>query len=143
MLQADDIIRLLGLEPHPEGGYYRETFRDPLTLASGRAASSAIYFLLRSGEHAHWHRIDASEVWHYYAGAPLRLFVCTSTALDQFTLGADLAAGERPHVAVPVGAWQAAETTGSWTLAGCTVAPAFTFESFEMAPPGWSPAPMK
>jgi predicted cupin superfamily sugar epimerase len=139
MLNADNLIRLLALQPHPEGGHYRETFRDPVTVANGRAASTAMYYLLRAGERAHWHRIDATEVWHYYAGAALRLFVCTSTAVDQFTLGADLAAGERSHVIVPNGAWQAAESTGTWTLAGCTVAPAFAFEGLEIAPPGWSP----
>src|SRR5436305_11033847 len=118
MLKADDVIRLLDLQPHPEGGHYRETFRDAAALADGRSVSSAIYFLLRKGERAHWHRIDATEVWHYYAGAPLRLLVRASTANDEFTLGTDLAAGERPQVVVPAGAWQAAESTGGWTLAG-------------------------
>jgi predicted cupin superfamily sugar epimerase len=137
---AETIIHLLGLAPHPEGGHYRETFRDPHTQPDGRAASTAIYFLLASGERSHWHRIDAVEIWHHYAGAPLALSICDNGALRTVTVGPDLAAGERPQATVPRGVWQSAVSLGAWTLAGCTVAPGFDFEKFELAPPGWSPA---
>jgi uncharacterized protein len=138
---ADDIIRALGLQPHPEGGHFRETFRDPATVGGGsRGASTAIYYLLRAGERSHWHRVDAAEVWHWYGGTALEL----SISLDGETataevLGPDLAAGQRPQIVVPAKAWQSARSLGAWTLTGCTVAPAFQFESFEMAPPGWRP----
>jgi predicted cupin superfamily sugar epimerase len=136
---AADIIRLLDLKPHPEGGHFCETFRDPRTDPSGRAASTAIYFLLARGERSHWHRVVAVEVWHWYAGAPLRLEIHENGARTNVTLGPDLAAGERPQGVVPAGAWQAAESLGDWTLVGCTVAPGFEFSGFELAPKGWSP----
>jgi predicted cupin superfamily sugar epimerase len=124
-LTARDVIRLLDLAPHPEGGHFRETFRDPQHLGGGaRAASTAIYFLLARGERSHWHRVDAAEVWHFHAGAPLAL---------------EIAAGERPQAIVPAHAWQAAHSLGDWTLCGCTVAPAFDFAKFELAPKGWEP----
>ena len=139
-LTAAEIIRLLGLKPHPEGGHFRETFRDPQTLPDRRAASTAIYFLLRRGERSRWHRVDAAEAWHWYAGATLALHVAGllggSTTLR---LGNDLAAGERPQAVVPAFTWQAAESLGDWSLVGCTVAPGFSFAGFEMAPPGWQP----
>ncbi|MBX9841359.1 MAG: cupin domain-containing protein [Xanthobacteraceae bacterium] len=138
MLSADDVIRALELKPHPEGGHYRETFRDPRTVA-GRAASTAIYFLLRRGERSHWHRVDAAEAWHWHAGSPLHLKVNSGGTTDTLRLGPDLAAGERPQAVVSAYAWQAAETTGDWTLVGCTVAPGFQFEGFELAPSDWSP----
>jgi uncharacterized protein len=140
-LTAADIVRLLGLDPHPEGGHFRETFRDLRRVDGARAACTAIYFLLARGERSHWHRVDAAEVWHFYAGAPLRLEIAASPALAiaPVILGADLAAGERPQVVVPAGAWQAAESLGDWTLAGCTVAPGFEFAGFELAPAGWEP----
>lgn len=138
-MTAAEVIALLGLAPHPEGGHFRETFRDPADVA-GRAASTAIYFLLARGERSHWHRVDAAEVWHWHAGAPLRLEIAADReAVRTVRLGADLAAGERPQAVVPAGAWQAAETLGDWTLVGCTVAPGFRFEGFELAPPGFSP----
>ena len=138
-LTARDVIQLLGLNPHPEGGHYRETFRDVRQIG-GRAASTAIYFLLARGERSHWHRIDAIEVWHWYAGAPLMLEIRVDARhLDRLTLGGDLAAGERPQAAVPADAWQAAESLGDWTLCGCTVAPGFDFKAFDLVPPGWSP----
>ena len=139
-LTAAEIVRLLELAPHPEGGHFRETFRDP-RLEGGRAASTAIYFLLAHGERSHWHRIDAAEAWHFYAGAPLLLEIAASGsgAVTRMTLGPDLAVGERPQAIVPAGAWQAAESLGAWTLAGCTVAPGFTFDRFELAPAGWRP----
>ena len=133
------MIRLLDLKPHPEGGHYRETFRDARTVGGGRAASTAIYFLLQRGERSHWHRIDAVEIWHWYAGAPLELLVNDRAGTTAVRLGPDLAAGERPQAIVPAHAWQAAEGTGDWTLVGCTVAPGFEFSGFELAPQGWAP----
>jgi predicted cupin superfamily sugar epimerase len=139
MLTAMDVIRLLDLKPHPEGGHFRETFRDTKPVADGRAASTAIYFLLARGERSHWHRVDAAEVWHWHAGAPLALDIATDGRRERLTLGDNLAAGERPQGIVPAHAWQAAQTLGDWTLVGCTVAPGFEFSAFELAPPGWEP----
>jgi uncharacterized protein len=140
VLSAAEIIARLDLKPHPEGGYFRETFRDPHTDASGRAASTLIYFLLARGERSHWHRVDATEIWHYYAGSALSLRIAGDGLLAQtVALGIDLAAGERPQAIVPAHAWQSAESTGDWTLVGCTVAPGFEFAKFELAPPGWAP----
>jgi uncharacterized protein len=139
-LTAADVIRLLDLKPHPEGGYFRETFRDAHTVGNDRAASTAIYFLLSRGERSHWHRFDVVELWHWYAGAPLRLEISEAGGRrEQVMLGVDLAAGERPQAIVPARAWQAAQSLGDWTLCGCTVAPGFDFKQFELAPPGWSP----
>ncbi len=138
-LTAADIIARLGLKPHPEGGHYRETFRDSRCDAGGRAFSTAIYFLLARGERSHWHRIDAVEVWHYHAGAALSLQIADHDGRRVVRLGGDLAGGEQPQAIVPPHAWQAAETTGDWTLVGCTVAPGFDFAQFEMAPQGWQP----
>jgi hypothetical protein len=132
------MIRALDLAPHPEGGHYRETFRDPRQI-DGRAASTAILFLLARGERSHWHRIDAVEIWHYYAGAPLNLSVVDGVKAEIFRLGADVQADEVPQVTVPARAWQAAVSAGDWTLCGWTVAPGFSFEGFELAPTGWSP----
>jgi predicted cupin superfamily sugar epimerase len=132
---AADIIRLLDLQPHPEGGHYRETFRDPRTV-EGRSVGTAIYFLLAAGERSHWHRVDAAEIWHFHAGAPLALEI---EGQGVVTLGVDLAAGQRPQAVVPSGAWQAARSLGDWTLVGCTVAPGFEFAGFELAPDDGSP----
>jgi predicted cupin superfamily sugar epimerase len=133
------VTRLLGLVPHPEGGHYLETYRDR-PAAGGRGAQTAIYYLLRAGEVSAWHRVtDAAEIWHFYAGAPLALAVAQGGRVTRHRLGIDLAAGERPQATVPAGAWQSAATLGNWTLVGCTVAPAFEFASFELAPPGWEP----
>jgi uncharacterized protein len=139
-LTAADIIRLLGLTPHPEGGHYCQTFRDPAE-SFGRAVSTAIYFLLARGERSHWHRVDAAEAWHYYAGAPLELEISLDgkAPVERIRLGIDLAAGERPQAVVPAHAWQAATSVGDWTLVGCTVAPGFMFSRFELAPPEWTP----
>ncbi len=141
-LTAADVIGLLDLKPHPEGGHFRECFRDARTVEGARAASTAIYFLLARGERSHWHRVDAAEVWHHYAGAPLVLEIAARerAPVERVQLGGDLAAGERPQAVVPARAWQAAESLGDWTLVGCTVAPGFRFEGFEPAPKGWSPA---
>jgi predicted cupin superfamily sugar epimerase len=136
---AADIIRLLGLAPHPEGGHFCETFREP--AADGRrGASTAIYFLLAAGEVSRWHKVDATEAWHFHAGAPLRLTLSSDgNATRTLTLGTDLEAGARPQAVVPPGCWQMAESLGAWTLVGCTVAPAFEFAGFELAPDGWQP----
>ena len=141
MLSATEMIRLLGLMPHPEGGHFRETFRDSKCVDNGRAASTAIYFLLARGERSHWHRVDAAEVWHYYAGAPLRLDITLAgaAAIEHLTLGTDFSRGERPQAVVPAGAWQSAQSLGEWTLVGCTVAPGFEFGGFELAPADWEP----
>ncbi len=136
---ADSVVAALGLEPHPEGGWYAETWRDPAPDGE-RAASSAIYYLLRTGEVSRWHRLDATEVWHHYAGAALELRVSIDgRAAKTHRLGPDVVAGERPQIVVPPRASQSARSLGAWTLAGCTVAPAFSFEGFELAPDGWRP----
>ena len=136
-----DIIRLLDLEPHPEGGHFRETFRDQRIVHAGRAASTAIYFLLARGERSHWHKVDAAEAWHWYAGAPLILEMAASRedSIHRIKLGSDIAAGERPQAVVPAETWQAAESLGDWTLVGCTVAPGFELLGFDLAPKGWAP----
>lgn len=141
-LSAGEVVRLLELQPHPEGGHYRETFRDPATDAAGRSRSTAIYFLLGLDEVSAWHRVDAVEVWHFYAGAPLALTLSADGHDAQaHRLGLNVAAGEAPQVVVPAGWWQAAESLGPWTLVGCTVAPGFDFSGFELAPPDWRPTP--
>lgn len=133
------LIDTLGMQPHPEGGWFVETFRDA-DGPDGRSRSTAIYFLLTAGPGSHWHRVDAVETWHWYAGAPLVLSISedaqTARAVE---LGPDVAEGQRPQGVVPEGAWQAARTTGAWTLVGCTVAPGFEFSGFELAPEGWAP----
>ena len=136
---ASDIIARLRLEPHPEGGHYRETFRDSNCDHDGRSRSTAIYFLLAHGERSHWHRIDAVEIWHHHAGDALTLRIADNDGMRSITLGPDIAAGQVPQAIVPADAWQAAESTGDWTLVGCTVAPGFDFAKFELAPMGWEP----
>lgn len=138
-LTAEEIIACLGLEPHPEGGYYRQTFCDSSGAQDGRPASTLIYFLLCAGQDSAWHRIDSAEVWHYYAGAPLLLSVADNGQTTSQRLGPDLPEGERPQAVVPPMAWQSARTLGAWTLVGCTVAPGFSFAHFELAPDGWTP----
>ena len=138
-LSAAEIIRTLGLQPHPEGGHFRETWRDSGDTGR-RGAGTAIYFLLQEGERSHWHRVDAAEIWHFHAGAPLILRQSADGAAQTAALlGPDLAADQRPQLIVPPGHWQAADSTGAWTLVGCTVSPAFQFDHFELAPPGWEP----
>jgi predicted cupin superfamily sugar epimerase len=140
MPTAAELVARLELKPHPEGGYYRETFRDKRVDTNGRSFSTAIYFLLTRGERSQWHRIDAVEVWHYYAGSALTLRIahdgCTQHTVR---LGPDVSQGERPQAIVPAQAWQTAETCGDWTLLGCTVAPGFEFAGFELAPKEWAP----
>ena len=135
-MTADEIIAHLNLEPHPEGGFYRQTWIDNAPEGT-RPAGTAIFFLLKAGESSHWHKVDAPEIWHYYAGAPLILSQSkteTGPKQDQI-LGPDLAKGEIPQLIVPKNHWQAAATTGDWTLVGCTVSPAFRFSGFTLAPP--------
>lgn len=136
-MTAEEIIALLKLQPHPEGGHYRQTWVDD--TAEGRATGTCIYFLLKGGERSHWYRVDAVEIWHHYAGAPLLLSIADSEAgpVKVLTLGPDLASGARPQGIVPKDWWQAAESTGDWTLVGCTVSPGFRFEGFELAAPGF------
>ncbi|HET8918515.1 MAG TPA: cupin domain-containing protein [Xanthobacteraceae bacterium] len=139
-LTAQDIVRMLALTPHPEGGHFRETFRDSKQNPDGRRASTAAYYLLARGERSHWHRLDAAEIWHWYAGAPLQLEIAAAPGrIERLTLGGDISAGLRPQAVVPAEVWQAAQTTGEWTLVGCTVAPGFDFAKHEIAPRGWSP----
>lgn len=139
---AEAVIAALGLAPHPEGGHFVETYRHA-PAGGGRGAMTAIYYLLRAGERSAWHRVrDADEIWHFHAGAPLRLELSRDgSTVETLTLGADVAIGERPQHLVPAGCWQAAQSLGAWTLVGCTVAPAFEFASFELAEPGWQPGP--
>lgn len=141
-----DIVDALGLRPHPEGGWYAETWRAP-TGPGERSAASAILYLLAAGERSHWHRVDAAEIWQYAAGDALELRVAKlritegdrGAPVEVHRLGGDVMAGDRPQVVVPAGAWQAARPIGAWTLVGCIVAPAFSFDGFELAPDGWEP----
>lgn len=136
-----DIIRQLDLAPHPEGGWYRETFRDVRLLADGRAASTAIYFLLAAGQVSRWHRVDAAEVWHWYGGAALELSLAADASVvpSRLRLGPDVMSDETPQIVVSAGHWQQARSLGAWTLCGCTVAPGFTFTGFDMAVVGFEP----
>lgn len=138
-MTAAEIVAALGMARHPEGGWYVETFRD--AAGGPRGHSTAIYFLLERGDVSAWHRVvDAVEVWHHHAGAPLALSVCEEGgAVETMRLGPDILAGERPQGVVPANWWQTARSLGDWTLVGCTVAPGFDFASFELAAPGWSP----
>lgn len=131
--EAARLIETLGLAPHPEGGHYRETFRD--RNGAGRAHSTAIYFLLCEGEVSRWHRVDAAEIWHFYRGAALELKIGAVTRI----LGNAVERDERPQIVVPAGAWQSARSLGAFTLVGCTVAPGFEFSGFELAPDGFAP----
>jgi uncharacterized protein len=137
---ANAVIDALGLEPHPEGGHFREVYRH-VPQDGGRGDCTSIYYLLCAGERSAWHRVtDAVEIWQFHAGDPLALSISAhGKSVETHLLGDDLASGARPQAVVPAGAWQSAESRGAWTLVGCTVAPAFTFEAFEMAPAGWSP----
>jgi uncharacterized protein len=137
-LTAKDVIATLRMERHPEGGWYVETFQDEGD-EEGRPHSSAIYYLLEAGDVSHWHRVDAVEIWHFYAGAALHLRVSDGEHVTEHRLGSQIAKGDRPQVVVPRHAWQFAESTGAWTLVGCTVAPGFRFSGFELAAPDWAP----
>ncbi|MGF1650176.1 MAG: cupin domain-containing protein [Hyphomicrobiaceae bacterium] len=140
VVDPEAIIAAFGLEPHPEGGHYVETFRDrDSDPATGRPRSTAILFLLRDGEVSHWHRIDAAEVWHWHAGGPLELSIVGHEGRSTLRLGRHFDRGEVPQAVVPPGSWQSARPVGGWVLVGCTVAPGFDFAHFELAPAGWEP----
>lgn len=137
-LGANEIIRMLGLRPHPEGGHFVEMYRTP---GEGRGACTTIYYLLQADELSAWHRVDADEVWAWHAGGPLSLTLSPpdGKGAEAYILGPDLRAGQRPHHVVPKGHWQTAESLGAWTLVSCFVAPGFDFAGFELAPDGWRP----
>lgn len=137
---ASQLVQMLRLTPHPEGGFYRETYRDPVTLPNGRSCATAIYFLLQRDERSRWHRVDATETWHWYAGAQLNLWLAPPQGKPQLLrLGQDIADGAEPQHVVPAGYWQSAATTGDYTLVGCTVSPGFEFYGFEIASPDFEP----
>lgn len=139
MVSASDVIGLLELSQHPEGGWFRETWRAD-TPSGKRPAGTAIYYLLTEGERSHWHRVDSAEIWHFYAGDPLQLEISRDgKAVDTLVVGSDLRRGHRPQHIVPPRTWQAARSLGAWTLVGCTVSPGFEFDGFELAPEGWHP----
>lgn len=148
-LTADQVIATLGMLPHPEGGYYVETYRDQPS-DGGRGVKTGIFYLLRAGEQSHWHRVDAVEMWHWHAGTALELAVSQDgQTVERHILGMDLLSGQRPQAVVPKLAWQAARPLATqnslvpdhadWVLVGCTVSPNFDFAGFEMAPPDWQP----
>jgi predicted cupin superfamily sugar epimerase len=140
MITAAAVIAALGLQPHPEGGWYRETFRAPATGA--RSAVTAIYFLLEAGQQSHWHRVDADEIWCWHAGSPLALGIAPGAggAATWQSLGGDVLSGDAAQAVVPAGDWQAARAGTGWALVSCVVAPGFDFAGFVLAPLGWSPA---
>lgn len=141
MTTARDIIRTLDLAPHPEGGWYRETWRAE-SVDGARPAGTSIYYLLDIGEFSHWHRVDATEIWHWYAGGPLSLTLSPDGHdAEAHVLGPDIGARQQPQRIVPANWWQCATSLGEWTLVGCTVSPGFDFAGFEMAPPDWRPVP--
>ena len=137
MSESAALIARLGLQPHPEGGWYRETWRE----GQGRGHATAIYFLLEAGQRSHWHRIDAAELWLFHAGTPITLSMARSEAglIETIALGVDILAGQHPQGLVPAGWWQAADARNGWALVSCVVAPGFDFAGFELAPPGWTP----
>lgn len=139
-MESDALIAALDLAPHPEGGWYRETWRAP-TVAGERAAGTAILFLLEGGQRSHWHRVDATEIWFWHAGHALQLSVSAGEAgpVDDTRLGPDTMAGQRVQGIVPAGHWQSAQADRGWALVSCTVTPGFEFSGFSLAPPGWSP----
>ena len=135
MTKADALIEHLQLAPHPEGGWYRQTWVGP--MRDGRPSGTAILFLLKAGERSHWHRIDAGEIWLWHEGAPVRLSIGQEQARHHL-LGPDVLGGQMPQVIVPEGWWQAAESLGAYSLVSCTVSPGFRFEGFELAAPDWT-----
>ena len=136
MSDADTLIKHLNLQPHPEGGWYRQTW---VADGDGRPSGTCIYFLLKQGERSHWHRVDAGEIWHFYAGTPLILSISPSDTgpATEHSLGPDFGAGQRPQIVVEAREWQAASAPNGWALVGCTVSPGFTFDGFELAAPGF------
>lgn len=141
-MSAAEVIALLKLKPHPEGGHFRETFRDSQSDANGRSLSTAIYYLLGVGEVSEWHRVDATEAWFWHGGAPMVLTLSANGHdAEAHHLGPELKASQRPQLIVPTNWWQTATSLGAWSLVSCTVAPGFEFSAFEMAPKGWRPTP--
>ena len=141
MTDAKTLIKTLDLQPHPEGGWYRETWRAE-AADGGRAAGTSIYYLLEAGDFSHWHRVDATEIWHWYGGGPLSLTLSPNGHdAEAMLLGPEITVGQRPQRIVPAGWWQTATSMGAYTLVGCTVSPGFEFAGFEMAPPDWRPMP--
>lgn len=139
---AMDVVERLGLQPHPEGGWYRETWRGVADAEGGRGTGTAILFLLETGQRSRWHRVDATEIWFYHAGASLRLLTAPSdgkAAVREHRIGADVMAGDRVQHIIAPGEWQAAEAENGWCLVSCVVVPAFEFSGFELAEPGWEP----
>lgn len=140
MTTAQDMIELLALKPHPEGGFYRRTYQHD-DGPSERGFSTAIYYLLEGKDTALWHRTDGDEIWHWYAGAPLTLQIANPTMeITKHTLGTNFDIGQRPQVLVPGNLWQHASSQGDWTLCGCTVSPGFEFLSYELADKDWHPS---
>lgn len=136
---TEALVRRLGLAPHPEGGWYRRTWQHPDSVG-GRPLASSIVYLLGGGDRSRWHRIDAVEQWHHYAGDPLELRVSPDgITVEAHVLGGDVFRDQEPQRVVPAGWWQSAATLGAYSLVGCTVTPAFTFEGFELASDGWEP----
>ena len=137
---AGTVIASLGLEPHPEGGHYRETWRAAAPTGQ-RPSATAILYLLAAGQRSAWHRVDATEVWLFHGGDPLELVVATDVDAEpaRHILGTEVVEGQEPQLVVPAGAWQSAQTLGGWTLVSCVVSPGFRFEGFELSPPGWEP----
>lgn len=135
-MNPKDLIRMLGLEPHPEGGHYTQTFKSALSLATPqgpRAATTAIYFLLEAGDFSAWHRVRSDEVWHFYAGEGLELHLLSDAGeYRKVRMGPNVLQGEKPQAVVPAGVWQAARPVGAYALVGCTVAPGFNFADFEL-----------
>jgi hypothetical protein len=139
---AEAVITALGLRPHPEGGWFVETWRAAFTRDGERPAASAILYLLAAGERSHWHRVDAAEIWQWSAGEALELRIAPPGGggpVETIRLGGDVGGGDRPQAVVPAGAWQSAAPLGAWSLVGCIVAPAFEYAGFELAPAGWEP----
>ncbi len=135
-LTPPEIIETLNMQPHPEGGWYAETWRD---ATRPRATGTAIYFLLEAHQHSHWHKVDAAEIWHWYAGASMELHQYDGKAVTTELLGADILNCQRPQLIVPANSWQKSVPVGGWVLVGCTVSPGFEFEGFELAAEGWTP----
>jgi predicted cupin superfamily sugar epimerase len=136
-MSAADLIHRLSLQPHPEGGWYRETWRSEAAMPDGRAAGTSILFLLEHGQRSHWHRVDAEELWIFQAGTPLKLLTAQGPDVIETRLGPG--PGQSPQHVVRAHEWQAAEADRGWTLVACVVVPGFRFEGFELAPADWSP----
>ena len=138
MASAEDVISHLRLAPHPEGGWYRETWR-AFSPPGERSPGTAILYLLKAGERSHWHRVDATELWVFQAGHPLMLSLADQGKVTSVWLGADIVAGDQPQLVVQPRQWQSAQAVEGWALVSCLVVPGFEFNGFELAPPNWEP----